>query len=560
MCGKCTDGSGEENDYEYWPIDKREGRVFTESPFFPHFEERYIDVKKRFDDGSISITNVYYNDGIAVLITQRFMPFACVWSGILISRKFPEISRISNAYAESHFNVVKHEVLKHEKNLKIGRFVTKEKKYVQSLVAELKIKIPVKRRTKLKAAYPEHPTNKFATECWKPKKQTKFKAEPYSKGKNTKRAVEKINERNTVKLRRLKNRRYSINSIDDKGLNSVERVSIAVRKAEKSENRQTNTQRITKKRKYDRIESVSDSENDDCQISGELTDAEYTTKTEPIIKKQKKTNTCMPMTSKSKNDSIDCDEHNSNDDIQSINESDNSFHSLSLPNALFLDVEYYMQSPILPKRKHDKSQMVEHFSLRIFSYVAHKNPILCREKVDLFNTEFATLAGSQWLDGKIIDSFVTASVHGWGKVVYIPTKYTSYIIGDFCNNKRGKNFLLYNIHQKITGKLIMPYLRRSHWRVFVADVKEKTLMLLDPVKCAANEEYDRVHRQFTKFIDMSPNSMGELQNIEWKRVYNNDRPYQADSDSNNCGIYVLHYIKSIGENVTFGKKLNISEF
>ena len=99
----------------------------------------------------------------------------------------------------------------------------------------------------------------------------------------------------------------------------------------------------------------------------------------------------------------------------------------------------------------------------------------------------------------------------------------------------------------------MPYLRRSHWRVFVADVEEKTLMLLDPVKCAANEEYDRVHREFTKFIDIRSNSMGKLQNTEWKRVYNNDRSYQVDSDSNNSGIYVLHYIKSIGENITFGK-------
>ena len=371
-------------------------------------------VKKRFDDGSITITNDYYNDGIAAFITQKFIPFACVWSGILISRKFPEISGISNPYAKSHFNVVKHGVLKREKNLEIGRFVTKEKKYVQSLVAELKINIPVKWHTKLKAAYPQHPTNKYATECWKPEKQTKFKAERYSEGKNTKRAAEKINERNTVKLRTLKNCRYPINSIDNKGFNSEEQVSIALGKAKKSENRQTIRQRISNKRKYherNRIESVSDSENDDCQISGVLMDAEYTTKTEPIIKKQKKTNTCMPMTSTSKNNSIDCDKHNSNVDVQSINESDNSFYSLSLSNGLFLDVEYYMQCPILPKRKHDKSQMVEHYSLRIFSYVAHKDPTLSRENVDLFNMEFAILSGKQWSDGNINDSFVTASVH-----------------------------------------------------------------------------------------------------------------------------------------------------
>ena len=372
------------------------------------------------------------------------------------------------------------------------------------------------------------------------------------------RAAEKINERD--KISKKKRRPDQMNSIKD--TNVLESEEVITSGLGKYENRKTIRERIFNKRrcrKRNRIESVSDLRNNDVQISGTFINKPNIAIGQTIIKKQKITNASSPIELNYENNSIDS-EHHSDSDVQNIDESDNSLHSKSLANGLFMDVEYYMQCPVLPTRKASKAQKIGQYSLRISSYVAHTDPILSREKIDLFNTQFATLNDNQWVDGNVIDSSVAANIHKWYNVVFIPAKFTYYFIGYFCDNEKGKKFILYNIHQKINGRLLMPYLYKSHWYLLVADIEEKTLILLDPLECSGNQEYKRVHRAFTKFLDTCPNSIGELKNIKWKRVYDIDRPYQARSDSNNCGVYVLYYLKCIGEKMPFSTDLNIFEF
>jgi len=56
------------------------------------------------------------------------MPFAPMWTAVLLKLVTSGISRISNANVESFFNIVKHNILNSETNLKAGRFVKKFKK------------------------------------------------------------------------------------------------------------------------------------------------------------------------------------------------------------------------------------------------------------------------------------------------------------------------------------------------------------------------------------------------------------------------------------------------
>lgn len=96
--------------------------------------------------------------------------------------------------------------------------------------------------------------------------------------------------------------------------------------------------------------------------------------------------------------------------------------------------------------------------------------------------------------------------------------------------------------------MLLPYLYRSHWRLLVVDIDEKTIIILDPYKCGKDDK--RAEDSFKRFLEAClKTSLNTLQGIDFKRkkMFNN-RPFQKASDENNCGVYILHYIKCIAEN------------
>ncbi|EFN77632.1 120.7 kDa protein in NOF-FB transposable element, partial [Harpegnathos saltator] len=115
----------ENQDFEYENVfinKKNEGRIFNASPFFRRYNYKYVHLKERIQE-SDNITNKYYNPEIAEYITYKLMPFVPMWSSILLSQIVPNVARLSNAYVESYFNVVKKDILQGQVNLKIGRFI-----------------------------------------------------------------------------------------------------------------------------------------------------------------------------------------------------------------------------------------------------------------------------------------------------------------------------------------------------------------------------------------------------------------------------------------------------
>jgi len=71
-----------------------------------------------------------------------------------LSLVISDVARLSNAYVESYFNVVKKEILQGEVNFKIGRFINKMKNYINNLI-ETALNVPLKSRSTIKRLYPE---------------------------------------------------------------------------------------------------------------------------------------------------------------------------------------------------------------------------------------------------------------------------------------------------------------------------------------------------------------------------------------------------------------------
>lgn len=166
----------ENQDFEYENIlinDKNKGKIFSASPFFRRYNYKYVHLKQRIEE-SDDITNKYYSPEIAEYVTYKLMPFVPMWSSILLSQIVSNVARLSNAYVESYFNVVKNGILQKDVNLKIGRFINKMKNYKCSLIAEAKIKVPIKSHQKMKRLYPKSPLNPFVKEIWQRRRKAKY--------------------------------------------------------------------------------------------------------------------------------------------------------------------------------------------------------------------------------------------------------------------------------------------------------------------------------------------------------------------------------------------------
>jgi len=88
-------------------------------------------------------------------------------------------------------------------------------------------------------------------------------------------------------------------------------------------------------------------------------------------------------------------------------------------------------------------------------------------------------------------------INRWKNIVYIPTDHTTFILDDYSSRKPHENWLMYNITEEICGKMLLPYLYQSHWRLLIVDIDEKTITLLDPYKHGKDNE--RVLHLFEKF-------------------------------------------------------------
>ena len=87
------------------------------------------------------------------------MPFATMWTAILISNKHPDISHLHNQHVEAHFHVTKHTVLDGKEDLPIGRVVRRLQHYSRSLTKQIRFGVMKKKGSTPKPECPRTETN-----------------------------------------------------------------------------------------------------------------------------------------------------------------------------------------------------------------------------------------------------------------------------------------------------------------------------------------------------------------------------------------------------------------
>lgn len=155
-------------------------------------------------------------------------------------------------------------------------------------------------------------------------------------------------------------------------------------------------------------------------------------------------------------------------DISKLNLSENSTHANALDNGLFLDVEYYMNSP-------DPT-----LTIGIYGSITNA-PVTRIDKYMLIAEEFCTLKNNNWIDGKIIDCFTINLLNSiTANYIYIPTNHSYLLAGDSYKKVKDSHWRMYNITSPVSGKILMPYLYSFHWYLMIIDVDENTILHLDP--------------------------------------------------------------------------------
>lgn len=135
-------------------IDEKEGPIFKQSPYYSYYDERFTAIDQEMSD--CKLTNDFFHRELALYITYRLMPFLPIWSCVLFPLLDLDISRLSNAYAESYFNVIKKYLLVNQKNLSIHHYADKSQSYINSLIKNEKLQMSLKSSLKGKTKYPEN--------------------------------------------------------------------------------------------------------------------------------------------------------------------------------------------------------------------------------------------------------------------------------------------------------------------------------------------------------------------------------------------------------------------
>ena len=150
-----------ENDTENEPK-KFEGRkrkedsINKESSFYSRFLEKLNILKIQLNPSENHVPkNNLHSLIVAQYIVDHYMPFATMWTEILISKDRPEISHFHNKHVEAHFHTVKDTVLDKNEILSIGRVIRRLKGYSTNLTKSIRFAVVKKKGSKPKTEFPQ---------------------------------------------------------------------------------------------------------------------------------------------------------------------------------------------------------------------------------------------------------------------------------------------------------------------------------------------------------------------------------------------------------------------
>ena len=108
--------------------------IYKDSLFHPRYLGRLNNIISESAKSEINApTNKLQSLLTAHYVVDHYMPYATMWSTILISEDHPNIGRMHNQHAEAHFHTVKEMVLENHNDMSVGRVVKRLKHYSTSL-------------------------------------------------------------------------------------------------------------------------------------------------------------------------------------------------------------------------------------------------------------------------------------------------------------------------------------------------------------------------------------------------------------------------------------------
>ncbi|XP_048512535.1 uncharacterized protein LOC125501306 [Athalia rosae] len=435
---------------------KKSKAVYANSPFFQEFDNKLREVEKEIDRTK-PITNKYYVPGFAKHMTWKHFPYAPLWTSMMLDLVDENISRLSNAYVESYNNVIKHQVLNHEKNMKIGHFIRKVESYTPSLIAEANLGVTLK--TKEPSTRPKYPrtakrdvigntvtaptSDEYValTQCstgdlvtgqdsLQPNQiqSTVIVASEIDITCRKKASDPLITETWTDKKQWVRARTHFEG-------NRLARIMQKLRKDEETE-----------KRAYEHTDETRKSECivPQCTIRNMETPktSVHTAIESDVVKEPEACEYTAP-------------ERAAIEICQStVVEDENRLAGISqdtccgLKNGLMDDVHYYLKS-----RSHN---------VKIGSYTASLNPPLRSNNFQITARQFHTLSRNRWIDGLAIDCYSMTHIDTWTNSIYMSTDDTSVIIGCYWLYRKQPSCAMYNISRPLSGKIFLPYMIHGH--------------------------------------------------------------------------------------------------
>lgn len=115
--------------------------------------------------------------------------------------------------------------------------------------------------------------------------------------------------------------------------------------------------------------------------------------------------------------------------------------------------------------------------------------------------EFSSTKPNIWIDGIIIDAYVSTRINNWVDVTYVTTDDSSMIVGEFSAKRTSKERKICKAKFTLKSRIIIPYMYMSHWRLLVVDTRENKIGVLDPYGSLGDE--DRAIKAFQNFINYS---------------------------------------------------------
>lgn len=212
--------------------------------------------------------------------------------------------------------------------------------------------------------------------------------------------------------------------------------------------------------------------------------------------------------------------------ISDLNLSESSTHANALSNGLFFDVQYYMQSP-------DPT-----YTIGQYGSITNA-PVTGFDTYNLVAEEFCTLNNKNWIDGKIIDCFAITLLNNTShNVIYVPTNYTYYMIGDLYKRSKNSQWRMYNITNPVSGIMLLPYLYESHWYLLIIDLDRNTILHLDPKFVNTSDKIRAVtaFKNYVKESGLLDTSGKNVCDKQWREIICNDNDRPLQDDAFNCGI------------------------